>query len=601
MLTGIFAGDSTVPLVKAVTVCHFSTRTMSTRALRIALALTLLFNAVASALEISGHQWGFDGKAVPGRFNLLSVLVRESGPKAFDGEISLLETRGIGSTVGAPLAQQIYVTPGTERWVQFVPFVDGEYGWIIRWGKGEKQKLALDPPSLGPPATVVLLDLNSPSAAEQRLKGFASDLFPTSVAATDALDQIAIDHVPKWDAPRREAFMDWVRRGGVVHLLRGPAGVPVFEGDLAPLNTTLKRERIGAGTIVRHDILRAECSDDYLIKEGFDPRKKRDENTQKSHAFWNFDQSVLKGLASLTKPEVAWWLLYLLTIAYLVIIGPVHYRWSRNVDYRIAIGGFLGTVVVFALAFIIAGRRGAGETQTVHSIALARALPGNRWDTMQWLSAFATSGDYYHFNHASPVNYYSASNDMEAVSGKVVGGKDGYFDADIPLYSARPFLHRGILSGPDLSVQIVDWKPKRLSLQVGKGFPDSVKQVWVRRKDKMLEMKKEGGIWVWSGTDAQSLDAFFNMERTNPFASYEWSGTGLKADEAFRPLLANYLGDVEGVQNRFSMRPLADDQIQLYVYAKAPETFAMKGKGFHGEKGWVLFVQDVFRDSTPAQ
>lgn len=575
---------------------------MSTRALRIALALTLLFNAVAPALEIQSQQWGFDGKAVPGRFNLLTVKLSEPGPKAFDGEITLLETRGMGSAVGAPLTQQVYVTPGTERWVQFVPFVDGEYGWILRWGKGGKQEIPINPPKLGAPATVQLLDPDAVPQIETRLNGFSAELFPTNVAATDGLDQIAIDYTPKWDAPRREAFMDWVRRGGVVHLLRGPGGIPVFEGDLAVLNTTLTRERVGAGTVVRHDILRSECSSDYLKNAGFSPREqKKESDSQMSHVFWNFDQSVLKGLAALTKPEVAWWLLYLLTIAYLVIIGPVHYRWSRTVDYRIAIGGFLGTVAVFALAFIIAGRRGAGETQIVHSIAIARALPGNRWDTMQWLSAFATSGDYYHFNHASPVNYYSASNDMEAVNGKVVGGKDGYFDVDIPLYSARPFLHRGILSGPDLSVQVVEWKTSRLALQVGKGFPDSPKQVWVRRNDVMLEMKKDGGLWVWNNGLSQKVDSFFNPESSNSFNAYEWSGAGLKADEVFRPLLANYLGDVNGVQQRFSMRPLAKDHAQLYVYTKAPESFAMKGKGFRGEKGWVLFVQDIFRDSVPAQ
>src|SRR4030095_6880650 len=225
---------------------------MSTRAIRIAIALTLLVNTVASALEFRSHQWSFDGKAVPGRFNLLSILVYEPGPRAFDGEIALIEGRGLSSAVGAPLVQQIYVTPGTERWVQFVPFIVGDYGWTIRWGRGEKENGKLDAPNLGPPGTVLLVDSASPFIGEQRLKGFASDLFPTSVAATDALDQIAIDHVPRWDAPRREAFMDWVRRGGVVHLLRSPSGLPIFDGDLAPLNTTLTKERVGAGTICRH-------------------------------------------------------------------------------------------------------------------------------------------------------------------------------------------------------------------------------------------------------------------------------------------------------------------------------------------------------------
>jgi hypothetical protein len=569
---------------------------MPTRAIRIALALTLLVNAAASALEFKRHLWGFDDTAVPGRFNLLSVLVSESGPKAFDGEIALVESRSLGVTVGAPVVQQIYVTPGTERWVQFTTFVAGDYGWVLRWGKGEKDKVTLDAASLGPPGTVLLIDSESPFGSEQRLKGFPSDLFPTSVASTDALDQIVIDHPPRWDAPRREAFMDWVRRGGVVHLLRGPSGIPVFEGDLSPLNTTLTKERVGSGTIVRHDIERSQCSADYLKSAGFAPRGKKDQDSRMSYAFVNFDQSVLKGLAALTKPEVAWWLLYLLTIGYLVIIGPVHYRWSRTVDYRIAIGGFLGTVAVFALAFIIAGRRGAGETQTVHSLAVARALPGNRWDTMQWLSAFATSGDYYRFSHASPVNYYSASNDVEAVNGKIFGGKDGHFDVDIPLYSARPFMHRGVLSGPDLSVQVVEWKPGRIALQAGSGFPDSPTEVWARRGDQMLRLKRERNLWIWNNDESSDIDSFFGSEGRHPFNAYEWNNSGLKFDVAFRPLLATFLADVNGVQHRFSMRPLAVDQLQLYVYAKAPASFAMKGRGFNGEKGWVLFVQDVFRE-----
>jgi hypothetical protein len=574
---------------------------MSTRAIRIAIALTVFVNTVASALEFKSHQWSFDGKAVPGRFNLLSVLIYEPGPRAFDGEIQLIEGRGLGTAVGAPLVQQIYVTPGTERWVQFVPFVTGDYGWTIRWGRGEKENVKLDAPNLGPPGTVLLVDSASPFIGDQRLKGFASDLFPTSVAATDALDQIAIDHVPRWDAPRREAFMDWVRRGGVVHLLRGPSGLPVFDGDLSPLNTTLTRERVGAGTIVRHDIMREACSAEYLQNAGFPTRQKKDPDSRVSYAYVNFDQSTLKGLAALTKPEVAWWLLYLLTIAYLVIIGPVHYRWSRNVDYRIAIGGFLGTVGVFALAFIIAGRRGSGEIQTAHTVAIARALPDGRWDTMQWVSAFATSGDYYRFSHASPVNYYSAANDTEAVNGKIVGGKDGHFDVDIPLYSSRPFMHRGILTGPDLSVQVVEWKPDKLTLQAGKSFPDSAKEVWVRRGEQLIPMRREGSLLVSNKENSASFDAFFNPERNNSFNAYEWNNSGLKFEDAFRPLLANYLSDVNGVQHRFSLRPLAADQLQLYVYAKAPESFAMKGKGFRGEKGWVLFVQDVFREPAPAK
>jgi hypothetical protein len=190
---------------------------------------------------------------------------------------------------------------------------------------------------------------------------------------------------------------------------------------------------------------------------------------------------------------------------------------------------------------------------------------------------------------------------MEAVNGKVVGGKDGHFEVDIPLYSARPFLHRGIFQGPDLSVQVMEWKPNRLSLQAGNGFPASVKQVWARRNDVMLELKQDGSAWVWNNGPALSAESFFNLNQSNPFNTYDWIGDGLKADNAFRPLVANFLGDVNGLQYQYSTRALRSDHLQLFVFAKAPETFAMKGKGFRGEKGWVLYVQDVFREAIPAQ
>ena len=37
------------------------------------------------------------------------------------------------------------------------------------------------------------------------------------------------------------------------------------------------------------------------------------------------------------------------------------------------------------------------------------------------------------------------------------------------------------------------------------------------------------------------------------------------------------------------------DQMQLLLYASAAQSFEMQGKGFHGEKGWVLYVIDLIR------
>jgi hypothetical protein len=554
-------------------------------------ALALAFAPAASALEVKQKRWGFDGKVVSGKFNVLSVLVEEPGPGPFDGDISLSETRGSEATVGAPQVQKVYVTPGTQRWVQFAPFVTSKDKWKLRWGKSGAYEI--DEPSLDAPATVLLLDTNSPYAASGQLMGFPEDLFPTSVVATDGLDQLVVDHVPRWDAPRREAFLDWLRRGGVVHLLRGPDGHPIFDGDLAVLNTTEQKQLVGAGTVVRHDITRAECDGGYLKNAGFPLRGLLDKDDY--NVIYAFDSTLLQKLASMTKPDVQWWLLYLLTIAYLVVIGPVHYRWSRKVDYRVAIGGFLGTVAAFSLAFIFAGSRGAGEIQTAHTVAIAHSLAEKRWDVMQWVSAFATTGDKYRLTHPAPWNLYSSPSEAESVNGYILNGKGGYFEVDIPLYSSRPFVHRGVMSGPSAAAQVLEWKPDRVVIQPAADFPSDVIEVKARRGDRILPLRKEGSNWVWDDKTmpALDLDTFFEHEKLQRF-NYEGRGN-FEPRNVSTLLMGTFYGDVKGFSNRVSRRAMPPDQMQLLLFASAPDSFAMQGKGFHGEKGWVLYVVDLFR------
>jgi hypothetical protein len=560
--------------------------------LALALAFSALLTPVASALQIKDVRWGFDGKVVLGKFNILSVLVDEPGPGPFDGDISLSELRGSEATVGAPQVQKVYVTPGTQRWVQFAPFIASKDKWKLRWGKSASYEI--DEPTDDAPATVLLLDPNSAFVARAQLKAFPEDLFPTSVVATDGLDQLVIDHVPRWDAPRREAFLDWLRRGGVVHLLRGPDGHPVFEGDLAVLNTSSAKERLGAGTIARHDITRAECNDNFLRDAEFPLRGKVKEENEYD-VIYGIHSSLLQRLAGMTKPDVQWWLLYLLTIAYLVVIGPVHYRWSRKVDYRVAIGGFLGTVAAFSLAFIFAGSRGAGEIQTAHTLAIAQSIGDKRWDVMQWVSAFATTGDKYRLTHAAPWNLYAAPSEAESVNGYILNGKGGYFEVDIPLYSSRPFVHRGVMSGPSAAVQVLEWQPDRVVLQPGADFPGDVIEAKARRGNRILLLREEGAKWVWDEKKqtALDLDSFFETDKLRRF-NYEGRGD-FEPRNVFLPLAGIFYGDIKGFANRISRRPMPPDQMQLLLYASAPESFAMQGKGFHGEKGWVLYVIDLFR------
>lgn len=571
------------------------------------LLLVLVLSHAALALEIKQMRWGFDGKVLPDRFNLLSVLVaQEPGGQPFDGELVLTETRGTEQGVGAPLVQPLYLTPGTERWVQFVAVVSQEEEWRLRWGKGAKSVAPVPAPKLGPPAAVVLMDLASVFAPDLRLPGFPEDLFPTSVAATDSLDQVVIDHVPRWDAPRREAFLDWLRRGGIVHVLRGSEGFPRFEGDLAALNGPAgagetKTVRVGAGRVLRHEVAREEFDPAALWAAGYAPREFQTQQNQFGASLYRFDQTMLQNLAGLTKPQVQWWLLYLLTITYLLLIGPGHYFWSRTVDWRMALGGFLGLVAAFALAFIVAGHRGAGEDQTSHSIALARSLGGDRWDVHEWVSAFAIRGDYYKLTHPAAANYYAVPSDSEAVSAKAFGGKEGHLEADIPLYSARPFMHRAVMTGPKADLKVIEWKKDSLVLELPADFPADSQPPLARFLSRMVPLTRDGRRLTWRegvGPATRPEVDFFDSAAADAFRSFDNTGHTFSPNAAYYPLFAVFLGDVPVLPHPLTRRFLPPDQLQLFLFAETPASFAMKGKGFDRAHGHALYVIDVFRPAA---
>jgi hypothetical protein len=569
--------------------------------------LPVLFFLVASALgaralEIKESLWGFDGQAAPGRFNLLSLRVANPGAKPFDGELLLVETRGLDMAVGAPYAQPVYLAPGTERWVQFLPFVANEFEWQVRWGRSNKERTAVNAPRLGAPATVLLVDPSSAFASAARLKVFPAPLFPTSVAATDGLAQVALDHVPRWEAARRQAFLDWVRCGGVVHVLRGPGDPVEFTDDLAELDSPARLLRVGAGSVVRHDKLVAEFGIEDLASAGW-PLLERKSGEGGGAVIYRPDQTLLRSLTTLTKPKVPWPLLYLLTIAYLVVIGPVHYRWARKVDYRIALAGFLGTVAVFALAFIITGRRGSGEKQVAHSVAIAKHLGGGRWDVRSWISAFVTSGDYYSLRHAGEASYYSAASDSEAVHGALHGGREGRFDVDIPLYSSRAFMYRGVLGGPKGGIALGKADGKEIEFMLPEGWTLKPIEAWARRGGRMFELKamNEDGRRLRSVPGAGVARAdFFDPSHLAQFNQYGWSSERFEPEHAFRTLVGLYSGDVAGFENRFTAWPRHEDHFEVFILSKAPPEFALKGKNFAPENGWVITVHDVFGETREA-
>src|SRR5205823_661840 len=98
------------------------------------------------------------------------------------------------------------------------------------------------------------------------------------------------------------------------------------------------------------------------------------------------EDALQQRLAGMTRPKISWWLINLLTLLYVALVGPLHYLARQRMDYRVSMLVFLGVAASFAGAFTVVGRRGYGESQTVHSLAIARSVGGARFDVTQWVS-----------------------------------------------------------------------------------------------------------------------------------------------------------------------------------------------------------------------
>jgi hypothetical protein len=573
----------------------------------------LVLIALASplhAIEVEEHLWGFDGKAVPERFNVLSVLVSNPSPEPFQTALTLYRTVGAGGRVGAKLVRECFLSPHSSRWVQFHPYVRGEgERWTLQWGRGPKASAQVPQPTVGPPATVLLTDPDALFTRGRLLKAFPENLFPSSVAATDGLHALAMDRAPRWVPAQRAALRDWLHRGGIVHLLPGANGShPVFTGELAVLNIRTDSLRVGSGRVVRHRDPAGKISLAALRHKGYDPPEL---TSGSGRMVGNLDDVFLYRLAELVRSRHNWPVIYLLTVIYMLLIFPGNLLVGRKYKtYWVPIAFFVGLVVVFGFVFDMVGRRGYGERTNVSTLSYARPLGGRSYDVSQWVNVFVTSGDYYTITHASTHNYYSTCQQVEPVNGLIRSGKAGAFLVDIPLYSKRTFLHRGRMQGHDTGMKTISWKGaaklEELVLETGPDFPKEQVTAWALHAGTYYPMNVVKNRMVLSRRGPMDATRFFSEEvmdlyryRYTRYRRYGRDADEVTPERVFpemlRPLMARAVGGAETFHRRVVPPPPPNDVVQLFVFVKSPPGFSTAGKTFRNETGYTLYHIDLFR------
>jgi len=119
---------------------------------RVTMSVALLLGASAVGLEVLETRWGFDGKALPGHFALLSVLVRNPASFPYDGEVAVCRDDGMDQRRGGFLVQRAYVSAGECRWLQFYPYVSSmgsSQPWQLGWGRRFRRRIAVGAPPFG--------------------------------------------------------------------------------------------------------------------------------------------------------------------------------------------------------------------------------------------------------------------------------------------------------------------------------------------------------------------------------------------------------------------------------------------------------------------
>ena len=568
-------------------------------------ALLLLLAVPTAAVEVAETRWGFDGRVVPQRMNPLSVLLTDTTGDGYDGFIELRKGDGVGQRTGAALVEPCYVAPFTSRWVQFYPYVSGEHEtWSLALGK---RKVELPRPKTGAPATVCLSDSEEPFGRAAGVRSFPDHLFPTTVSATDALGAVLIDHAPRWEPSKRQALLDWVRRGGTVHVLLGKGGeFPQFTGELSVLNTEDPQTRMGAGIIVRHQARREEVDARFLSGRGFAPRAVKEGS---GRGPWKLEDGIFQVLKRLVRPDHDWGFIYLTLLSYLVLVAPVNWLIGRKTrGFARPLGFFLLCVVVFGGVLSFLGRRGYGETATVSTVSYAVPVGDRDYDVTQWTDAFATNGDYYALTHPGAHNLYSTCQDFERVNGIIENGASGRFLVDIPLFSSRSFLHRGRMEGHDLGVELVRWKqgdgPLELDVAVGPGFPEDPLAMWALAGGNAYTLSRTNDGRLTASGRGSPYDVFFSGDSMDlPSLYYDGMypdyGELPKAPRAVfgrlvKPLMARAIGGTEHSAQYLDGTPFQGDCVQVFVFTESPPGFGLQAEGLGNETGYVLYHVPLF-------
>lgn len=567
----------------------------------------ILGAAPARALDVQNFEWGFDGHVVPMSFNLLTITVVNNSQAPFEGNVVLQEGNAVSRTDLPLVERQLYIEPFGQRRLQFFPFITETWAeYTLVWGNKSDENFTVSkqtnsPLRTGTRATVLLRDASTSRQLRSKLPTFDEADFPISAAGTDALKGVVLDHVPRWDPLRMQAFRDWIGAGGQLHLLKMENGeYPSFPVPLEALNDPSDLVAVGNGRVRHHPMKTAEI-DEGFVSNTLEIRRGPDEGNTRGYNDYQYrnqtSDNIAQLLRGLTRPDHNWGLIYFLSFIYLLVVFPGCWLLGRRrADFRISYPALLGAVFLFSMAFKTVGQRGYGEQTAWNAVGSARRVAPGRFLTETFSNAFVTSGGMYSFKHAGEGQIYSSGGSNDTRSGECFNRPNAGIEIEIPPFSSQTFLHTGIVTAPDFNVEFITAQPNAVGLELEvklSGRIPTLHSMHAAYGTKHITLTRQGDVLKAAGGPTELVNYAqqnqnlgygyqrYNTAQTDPASIYM---------TAELPVVVRNLGLTSESRNNDLQLPAKI--VRVFLYADMPAEFLEVSGGPDKRQGRLLYVFD---------
>ncbi|WP_145109080.1 hypothetical protein [Gimesia panareensis] len=597
----------------------------------------LLMPSMVFAVDIEETIWGFSNQQVKGKCVPLSLRLSNNTPEVFDETVQLNRMQYGGSKVGAPLYRKVYLPPYSSQWVQFYPYIIDGYqeNWSLNWGTGgleyrNLQRSGNTTAATGP-LRVILTSDRGLLQKGARFKRYPEDLFPPFVTATDSLDEVILDHIPRWDLVRRTSFLNWVEQGGVLHLLPDSNGAPLkFTSVLSRLNAPFDHFRIGSGLVIRHNGKLNQLTDQVLNERIEAVRSSEAEslgsdftdssptgaysgsNESDLYRYGDFNSGILYQLSKLTYPQHNWAIIYIMALIYIFLIFPgchLFQQRQKTMRYRNSLIFILSSVAVFSIIFWNVGKRGYGEKTTIDSLMVARPLSNNQLDLTCWMNCFVTEGDVYQFSAEGEGIIFTTAQAIEKVRGGIFNGNEGKFVSDIPPFSSRRLLYRVKAPYSDPRFSVIDYQLEsvndeiilsRLRLKTETPLPMGIEKrqlIFGKYVYDLIPSKGQESTELILGKNRELLSSWEKYLDSDLLDASRIRTANSDADKVYiYDSLYNHLILKEfNLLSEHKLQQYQGDRssLKLFLYGEVPETLKVQSDVQGTQQGHILFVYDL--------